>query len=132
LDELVNALTKAAQTSPDDPAILYAAHALPIVLAPFAPHIAEELWHRYGYETSVHLERWLSPDPAALAVDRIELVVQVNGKIRARIAVAPGIAEAEALALAFADANVAAHLAGKLIRKKIYVPGKLVNIVAVP
>jgi leucyl-tRNA synthetase len=130
LDELVNALTKAAQTDPDDPALLYAAHALPIVLAPFAPHIAEELWHRYGYERSVHLERWLATDAAALAVDRIELVVQVNGKIRARIAVAPGIPEAEALALALAEPNVAAHIDGKTIRKKIYVPDKLVNLVA--
>jgi leucyl-tRNA synthetase len=130
LDELVNGLTKFAQTNPADPALLYAAHALPIVLAPFAPHIAEELWHRYGYETSVHLERWIAPDPAALAVDQIELVVQVNGKIRARIAATPGIAEADAFDLAFADANVTAYIGGKLIRKKIYVQDKLVSIVA--
>ena len=131
LDELVNALTKFAQVpeATDDPALLYAAHALPLVLAPFAPHIAEELWHRFGYETSVHLERWLSADPAALAVERIELVVQVNGKIRAHLSAAPDIAEADAFALAEADANVAAHLAGKTIRKRIFVPGKLVSLV---
>ena len=130
MDELVNALTKFAQTgSAGDPAFLYAAHALPITLAPFAPHIAEELWHRYGYTTSVHLERWIEPDPAALAVDTIELVVQVNGKIRARIPVAPDIAEPEALALAHADPNVRAYLEGKSVRKQIFVPGKLVNLV---
>jgi leucyl-tRNA synthetase len=130
LDELVNGLTKFAQTNAsDDPALLYAAHALPLALAPFAPHIAEELWHRYGYESSVHLELWMAADPQALAVDQIELVVQVNGKIRARIAVAPGIAEPDAFDVALADPNVATHVDGKDIRKKIYVPNKLVSFV---
>ncbi len=131
LDELVNALTKFLQSpgGPNDPAALYAAHALPIVLAPFAPHIADELWFRYGYTSSVHLERWIAADPAALAVATLELVVQVNGKIRARLAVAPGIARSDALARARADANVGAYLAGKTIRKEIYVPDKLVNFV---
>jgi leucyl-tRNA synthetase len=130
LDELVNALTKLAQAgSPQDPALLYAAHALPLALAPFAPHIADELWHRYGYETSVHLERWLAADPDALAVDTIELVIQVNGKIRARVTVAPDIAESDALALAETDPNVLAHVAGKRVLKRVFVPGKLVNLV---
>jgi leucyl-tRNA synthetase len=130
LDELVNAMTKFAQgPDADDPALRYAAHVLPLVLAPFAPHIADELWHRYGYETSVHLERWPAADATALAVDTIELVVQVNGKIRARVTVPPGIAEAEAAALARADANVRTHLEGKTVRKEIFVPGKLLNIV---
>jgi len=131
LDELVNALTKFLQSpgGPNDPAALYAAHALPIVLAPFAPHIADELWFRYGYTSSVHLERWIAADPAALAVATLELVVQVNGKIRARLAVAPGVARSDALARARADANVGAYLAGKTIRKEIYVPDKLVNFV---
>jgi len=132
LDELVNALTKCVQAEGlgDDPAVLYAVHGLPLVLAPFAPHIAEELWHLYGYTSSVHLERWLAPDPVALAVDTIELVVQVNGKIRARLAVAPDIAEVDARALAFADANVQSYLACKTVRKEIFVAGKLLNIVA--
>jgi len=130
LDELVNALTKLAQAgNPEDPALLYAAHALPLALAPFAPHIADELWHRYGYETSVHLERWIAADPAALAVDTIELVIQVNGKIRARIIVAPDISEADALRLAVNDPNVRAHVGGKPVHKRIFVPGKLVNLV---
>jgi len=130
LDELVNALTKFVQSGPaDDPALLYAVHALPLALAPFAPHIADELWHRYGYTSSVHIERWIAPDPAALAVDTIELVVQVNGKIRARIPVSPDISEADALALAEADPNVRNYIEGKSIRKRIFVPGKLVNLV---
>ena len=132
LDELVNALTKFGQSehAAADPALLYAAHALPVLLAPFAPHIAEELWQRYGYATSVHLATWLDYEPAALALESVELVVQVNGKIRGRLAVAPGIAEADALALAHADANVRTHLAGKTIRKSIFVPGKLISFVA--
>jgi leucyl-tRNA synthetase len=131
LDELVNVLTKFGQSegSSDDPALLYAAHALPIVLAPFAPHVAEELWHRFGYETSVHLERWIPTDPAALAVDRIDLVVQVNGKIRARLSVAPDIDETSAVELAHADPNVRIHLEGKTVRKQIFVPGKLLSLV---
>ena len=132
LDELVNALTKFGQSehAAADPALLYAAHALPVLLAPFAPHIAEELWQRYGYATSVHLATWLDYEPAALALESVELVVQVNGKIRGRLAVAPGIAEADALALAHADAHVRTHLAGKTIRKSILVPGKLISFVA--
>jgi leucyl-tRNA synthetase len=132
LDELVNALTKFGQSehAAADPALLYAAHALPVLLAPFAPHIAEELWQRYGYATSVHQATWLDYEPAALALESVELVVQVNGKIRGRLAVAPGIAEADALALAHADANVRTHLAGKTIRKSIFVPGKLISFVA--
>ena len=132
LDELVNALTKFGQSehAAADPALLYAAHALPVLLAPFAPHIAEELWQRYGYATSVHLATWLDYEPAALALESVELVVQVNGKIRGRLAVAPGIAAADALALAHADAHVRTHLAGKTIRKSIFVPGKLISFVA--
>ena len=131
LDELVNALTKFGQTpeAETDPALLYAVHALPLVLAPFAPHIAEELWHRFGHDGSVHVQRWIEPNPEALSVDRIDLVVQVNGKIRGRLKAAPDIVEADAFALAQSDPNVAAHLEGKTIRKQIFVPGKLVSFV---
>ncbi len=131
LDELVNAMTRLAlnPATVDDPALLYAVKVLPLILAPFAPHIAEELWHRMGFERSVHLERWIAFDPRALAVDKVELVLQVNGKIRARLSVAPGLTEEEAFALALADPNVIAYIDGKQIRKKIYVKDKLVNIV---
>jgi len=132
LDELVNLLTAAlrAPGAEDDPAILYTVHALPIVLAPFAPHLADELWSRMGYERSVHVERWIEPDPAALAVDEITLVVQVNGKVRARIQAAPGIGEDDAFALAVREPTVSAQIDGKQIRKRIFVAGKLLNIVA--
>ncbi|HYW55003.1 MAG TPA: leucine--tRNA ligase, partial [Dongiaceae bacterium] len=132
LDELVNQLTAALREpgAPDDPAVRYVVHALPIVLAPFAPHIADALWERMGYERSVHLERWIEADPAALAVEEITLVVQVNGKVRARIQAAPGIAEDDAFALALREPTVTAQIDGKHVRKRIFVPDKLLNIVA--
>jgi leucyl-tRNA synthetase len=132
LDELVNALTKflGAGGDPNDPAVLYAVHALPLLLAPFAPHIAEELWHLAGYTASVHLERWPDADPSALATERIVLVVQVNGKVRARIDAEPGLDEDAAVALAIAHQGVLAHLAGRPVRKRIYVPDRLLNLVA--
>ena len=127
LDELVNAMTAFQDKS--SPAYLYAVHALPLVIAPYAPHIADELWSRMGYTSSIHLERVIEPDDEALAVDTITLVVQVNGKIRARIPAAPGIAEDDAFELALADPHVAAQIDGRSIRKRIYVPDKLVNLV---
>jgi len=129
LDELVNLMTAAA-ARPESPALRYAVRALPILIAPFAPHMAEELWARLGHETSVHLERYLEPDETMLAVDEITLVVQVNGKVRARMAAPTGITEDAALELALADPNVRVHLDGKQIRKRIYVPDKLLNLVA--
>jgi leucyl-tRNA synthetase len=129
LDEYVNALTALEQTNPQSAAVAYAVQVLPIVIAPFAPHIAEELWERMGRTTSVHLERYLEPSEAALAVDEITLVVQVNGKIRARLQVAPGISEDDALTLAMEQSTVQAQLDGKQIRKRIYVPDKLLNLV---
>ncbi|HTU80836.1 MAG TPA: class I tRNA ligase family protein, partial [Candidatus Acidoferrales bacterium] len=130
LDELVNALTAAARSAPGGAATRYAAHALPVLIAPFAPHLAEELWERFGHAASVHLERYLEPDERALSVEEIVLVVQVNGKIRARIAASPGIGEEEAFALAVLEPNVRAQLDGKDVRKRIFVPDKLLNVVA--
>ncbi len=128
LDELVNLMTAASGTP--SAAMLYAVSVLPIVIAPFAPHIAEELWERLGHSTSVHLERYLEPDERALVTEEITLVVQVNGKVRARIAAGAGVSEDEAVALAMADPNVRSHLDGKELRKRIYVPDKLLNLVA--
>jgi leucyl-tRNA synthetase len=127
LDELVNLMTASSEPTP---VMFYAVRSLPILIAPFAPHIAEELWERLGHTTSVHLERYLEPEERALAIEEITLVVQVNGKVRARIAAAVGVSEDEALALALADPNVRAHLNGKELRKRIYVPDKLLNLVA--
>jgi leucyl-tRNA synthetase len=132
LDELVNVLTVATRDPQlaDDPAVLYTVAMLPVVLAPFAPHLAEELWARMGRTSSVHHERWIDADPAALTVSTITLVVQVNGKVRAKIDTTPDIDEDAAFALATAEAPVTAQLDGKTVRKRIFVPGKLLNIVA--
>jgi leucyl-tRNA synthetase len=77
----------------------------------------------------VHLERWIEYDRNALAVDEITLVVQVNGKIRARITAEPGLSEERAMSLAMADKNVQTHLGGREIRKKHYVTDKLLSLV---
>ena len=130
LDEYVNALTACGKSAADSDAVRYAAHALPVAIAPFAPHIAEELWRRMGHESSVHLEPYLPVHEAALASDRITLVVQVNGKIRARLETSPGIGEDAAYDLAMQQSAVLAQLEGKHIRKRIFVRDKLLNIVA--
>ncbi len=129
LDELVNHMT-ASSATPASPALLYAVRTLPILIAPFAPHIAEELWARLGHASSVHVEPYLEPDAGALSVEAITLVVQVNGKVRARISATPGVSEEDAVALALAEPNVRAYLDGKDLRKRIYVPDKLLNLVA--
>jgi len=100
-----------------------------LLLAPFAPHIAEELWQKLGHDASLAGEPWPTFDPALLVEQTIEMPVQVNGKLRGRITV-PAAADQEAvLAAALADAKVAAALEGKTVVKKIVVPGKLVNLV---
>ncbi len=100
-----------------------------LVLAPFAPHLAEELWNKLGHAESLAYAPWPAYDPALLVSDTVEVVVQVNGKLRGKLAVAKGAGEAEVLAAAKADPSVAAHLAGRAIRKEIVVPGRLVNFV---
>jgi leucyl-tRNA synthetase len=131
LDELINAMSRAAQSpgAESNAALLYGVAMLPLLLAPFAPHIAEELWHRMGHAGSVHLERMPEVNPAALTVDEVTVVVQVNGKIRGRFPVPPGTGEEQIAELAFADPNVAAHLHGKTIRKQVYVPDRLLSLV---
>jgi leucyl-tRNA synthetase len=100
-----------------------------ILLAPFAPHISEELWHRCGHEESVHLQKWPDFDPLALAVEETEVVIQVNGKVRGRILVPSDSSEDELLERARSNEKVRPYLEEKKIVKTITVPGKLVNIV---
>jgi leucyl-tRNA synthetase len=99
------------------------------MLSPMVPHICHALWHALGHERAIIDEPWPAPDPDALVQDSIEVVVQVNGKLRGRIAVAAD-ADAESVkAAALADPAVVRWIEGKTIRKVIYVPGKLVNAV---
>jgi leucyl-tRNA synthetase len=103
------------------------------LLAPFAPHIAEELWELIGHTESIHTKSWLTYDPNALTVDEITLVIQINGKVRGSLPV-PSSASNDKQALeAYARSSSAAqkYLEGKEIKKVIAVPGKLVNFVVV-
>ena len=102
-----------------------------ILMNPFAPHVTEEVWAANGLgEGLVAQQPWPEYDEAKCKDDTVEIVVQVSGKVRARLNVAADISKEDALAAAKADAKVAAEIAGKSIVKEIYVPGKLVNIVA--
>jgi leucyl-tRNA synthetase len=107
-----------------------AVETLLLLLAPFAPHIAEELWHRIGHEESVHLQPWPEWDEEVAAEETITLIVQVNGRVRDRIEVPAGIDDAEAERLARESESVLRHTEGQEIVKVIVVPGRLVNIVA--
>jgi leucyl-tRNA synthetase len=99
------------------------------MLAPVAPHLAEELWSRLGKPGSVHTQEWPAVDAAAAAEQEITLVVQVNGKLRDRIRVAADIDREAACERALASDAVSRFVAGKSVRKVIFVPGRLVNIV---
>lgn len=103
--------------------------ALVSCIAPFAPHIADELWSQLGNETSVQVDSWPTFNPEYLQTDEITVVVQVNGKVRAELSVSADATEEEIVAAAKASDRIAVHIDGKEIRKVIYVPGKLVNIV---
>lgn len=98
------------------------------LLAPFAPHLAEELWHRLGEESSIHLSAWPSYDPIKTVTSSFELVVQVNGRVRDRFRVTASISEQDAIAKALASANVQKHLEGKEPKTVKYIQGKLVTI----
>jgi leucyl-tRNA synthetase len=101
-----------------------------LLLAPAAPHMAEELWHRLGHRDSVHLQSWPTYDEALVMEQQITLVVQVNGKVRDKIEVPADISSDDAQRLAVASPRVRAHLDGATVRQVVYVPGRLVNIVA--
>lgn len=128
--ELVNQLFKIkavdGYSSPEWAEVL---RTLVQLLAPFAPHIAEELWHQLGQDGSVHTGSWPAYDEQYLATDTITLAVQVNGKVRAELQVPSDISQEQAIEAALADTKVKAHTDGKTVRKSIYVPGRLVNIV---
>jgi leucyl-tRNA synthetase len=102
--------------------------ALVLLLSPFAPHVAEELWERLGHRPSIGLVPWPIYDEELCRDRLVEIAVQVNGKVRGRITIAPDASEQEARSAAEADTNVAMHLAGKPIKKVLYVPGKIVNL----
>ncbi len=100
-----------------------------ILLSPFAPHIAEELWNQLGNKKSIFTEKWPQFDPKLVKDETIELVVQVNGKVRAKLSVPAEISEEEAKNLATSDVAIKKWLAGQEPKKVIFVRGRLINIV---
>jgi len=100
-----------------------------LLLAPIAPHLSEELWHRLGLDGSVHLQEWPAFDPEALVQDTITMAVQVNGKVRGQIEVPPEADQNVVLDAARNEPNVARYLASGAVQREIVVPGKLVSFV---
>lgn len=131
--ELVNALYayKEAAKEPNAGLVYEAISDLIKMMSPFVPHITEELWRgAIDANSSVHEQSWPEFDEEALKVDNVEIVLQVNGKVRGRLTVPAEATKEELEKIAMADANVQAHIGDATVRKVICVPGRLVNIVA--
>jgi leucyl-tRNA synthetase len=126
---LTNAILDATRNGDHGPASREALEALLTLLAPIAPFITEELYARLGYETSIHRQPWPTADPTLLVTEEVDLVVQVDGKVRGRVSVPTGADQDTVEQLARADTNVAAHLDGAEVAKVVIVPDKLVNFV---
>ena len=128
--ELVNSLAKFTDPSDNGKAIRQEAlEAIVLMLAPMVPHICHQLWKDLGYKQDVVSASWPKVDSAALEQDTIDLVIQVNGKLRSKISVSPTATSEEVQALALNDEHALRFIDGKPIRKVIVVPNKLVNIV---
>jgi leucyl-tRNA synthetase len=130
--ELVNALVAfEPKNAPESRAVLREGlEATVLMLAPFVPHAAEELWEGLGHRGGVEAAGWPGYDEAATVDEELLIVVQVNGKLRSRLTVPADCSEASVTQAALSDEKVVPFLGGKPPRKVIYVPGKLVNIVA--
>jgi leucyl-tRNA synthetase len=126
ITELTNHLT---QRGGDGPVPRAAVEPLVLMLAPLAPHIAEELWARLGHARSLAGEPFPEADPAWLAEDTREIAVQINGKVRAIVSVPADADQAALERAARADARIAGHLADRAVRKTVVVPGRLVSFV---
>jgi leucyl-tRNA synthetase len=127
----ISAVMELVNDIADDPAAAgarFAAETAVALLQPWAPHVTEELWARLGHER-LWEEPWPEADPALLARETFQLVIQVNGKVRDRMEVPAGLPEDELVERAKSSPRVQPHVDGKEIRKTIVVPGKLVNLV---
>jgi len=128
--ELTNHLGRFEDRSPQGRAVLDEAwRAVVRLMTPITPHVCEVLWEMLGEQGSVINASWPQVDESARVRDQITLVVQVNGKLRARIEMVPGSDEETAMAGAMAEQNVTRHTDGKEVRKVIYIPDRLLNIV---
>jgi leucyl-tRNA synthetase len=129
--ELLNELTRFEDRSEQGRAVMQEAlEAVVLMLSPIVPHVAHALWSALGRDTPIIDMPWPKPDPRALVQERLELVVQVNGRLRGRISVPADSARPTIEQVALANHNVQRFLVGKTVRKVVVVPGRLVNIVA--
>lgn len=122
---LVNEMEKASELRVTDYELLVT------LLSPFAPHLAEEIWEKLGNDKSIFEEKWPQYDEKLIRDEEIEMVIQVNGKIRDRVVVSPDLDENEAKEIALEREKVKVYTEGKEIRKIVFVPGKLINIVVI-
>ncbi|HYA32319.1 MAG TPA: class I tRNA ligase family protein, partial [Thermodesulfovibrionales bacterium] len=130
LMELVNELSTFEPGTDEDQAVFRKSVEMVILLlSPFSPHLAEELWEAVGKEPSVFRQRWPEWDEETAREDEIELVIQVNGKVRAKVMVPQGLAEEEIKERTMSEPRIKEMLEGKAIRKIFVVKGKLVNMV---
>jgi len=130
LMEFLNQLSSRSESGKISDLFLYSLLRFIQLLAPLAPHLAEELWARSGHSESVFNCGWPHFDEKALEMETVTVAVQICGKLRGTIEVAKDISKEELLKLAKSDDKISRHLEGKQVIKEIVVPGKLVNIVA--
>jgi len=128
--EMVYAATRIDGTAAENRAVVHEAWKMAVlVLSPIAPHVTQSLWNELGEEGLLVHARWPEVDETALVRDQVELVLQVNGKVRGRIEVPADVSEADARELALQHENVVRNIGDKTVRKFILVPGKLINVV---
>jgi len=128
--ELMNSLARSDDRSPQGRAVMQEALDIVVLaLSPVVPHACHALWRELGHATAAVDERWPQVDTAALERETVEVVVQVNGKLRGRVTVPVGAGEDQVREAALADVNVQKFVEGKPVRKFVYVPGKLANLV---
>ncbi len=128
--ELVNTLSKFTDESDNSKAIRQELlEAVVMMLSPIVPHISEQLWRELGHNNAIILENWLQVDESALVQDSLEMMVQVNGKLRGKILVSANASNAEIETAALNDSAVQKFIDGQAVKKVIVVPKKLVNVV---
>jgi leucyl-tRNA synthetase len=131
--ELVNELyaytEKGERTAQSGKVAREAIESLIVMLSPFAPHTAEEMWHMLDHPEDLSHARWPAVDPEIAKADEVVVPVQVNGKVRARLTVRAGLSDDELRDAALADGGVRTHTAGKTIRKVVVAKGPLVSVV---
>jgi len=128
--ELVNEITAFSPESDHDRGVLkFAIRHMVLLLSPFAPHIAEELWEQLDGKESILKEPWPVWDEEAAREEEIELVVQINGKLRGKIMIPAGLDDEAVKEKAFSDPKIQEHIKGKTLKKVVVVKGKLVNMV---